>query len=312
MRVEKTKTLFPEIGQRLRAYRLGSGASADEIARRMGISRAALYRYEAGDIVKIETLARLAKLFAIPLSAILGMGIEYITNGIAFFERLRQLEEDAEYELVVFGPIAYVLTSDEYDSVLARVFAERAPAENAQLRVDSESLMRILKQRKDSFRRGRRSLVSLIPERELELFMSTGLHSAADPDRETLESRRGHAVREVEHIAGMFERPPMGVQIGLTFARVPMTGFQILRRRPRSVVAISPFRLGYQPNIDIGVATISDADEVIQIHQQIAERLWADALTGQEAAAHLRGLIARRGGGRRAAKGSDRRRAAAT
>lgn len=294
--MESTRTLFPEIGQRLRAYRLGSGASAEEIARRLGVSRAALYRYEAGDIIKIETLSRLAKLFAVPLSAILGMGIEYVTNGIAFFERLRQLEDNAEYELVVFGPIAYVLTSDEYDAVLEEVFAERIPADSASLRVDGESLLRILKQRKASFRKSGRSLVSLIPARELELFLTTGLQGASDPDADTLQRRRAHAAREVEHIARMIEHPAMGVQIGLTFARVPTTGFQILRRPPRPIVAISPFRLGYQPNIDIGVATISESDEVIEIHRQIAERLWAGALTGQEAAAHLRALIERRPG----------------
>jgi transcriptional regulator with XRE-family HTH domain len=36
---------YDEIGDRLRAFRLGSGLSADEIARRLGISRTALYRF---------------------------------------------------------------------------------------------------------------------------------------------------------------------------------------------------------------------------------------------------------------------------
>ncbi|MCC6305328.1 MAG: helix-turn-helix domain-containing protein, partial [Rhodobacteraceae bacterium] len=35
---------YEEIGQRLRAFRLGSGLGADEIASRIGISRTALYR----------------------------------------------------------------------------------------------------------------------------------------------------------------------------------------------------------------------------------------------------------------------------
>jgi DNA-binding XRE family transcriptional regulator len=35
---------FDDIGNRLKAFRLGSGLSADEIANRLGISRTALYR----------------------------------------------------------------------------------------------------------------------------------------------------------------------------------------------------------------------------------------------------------------------------
>ena len=39
---------YDEIGQRLKAFRLASGMSADEIARRIDISRTALYRFERG------------------------------------------------------------------------------------------------------------------------------------------------------------------------------------------------------------------------------------------------------------------------
>ena len=53
---------YDEIGDRLRAFRLGSGLSADEIARRLGISRTALYRFEKGELAKIETLERLAEI----------------------------------------------------------------------------------------------------------------------------------------------------------------------------------------------------------------------------------------------------------
>ena len=42
------------------AFRLGSGLSAEEIARRAGISRTALYRFEKGELVKIETLEKLS------------------------------------------------------------------------------------------------------------------------------------------------------------------------------------------------------------------------------------------------------------
>ena len=45
---------FDDIGNRLKAFRLGSGLSADEIATRLGISRTALYRFEKGELAKIR------------------------------------------------------------------------------------------------------------------------------------------------------------------------------------------------------------------------------------------------------------------
>ena len=52
---------FDDIGNRLKAFRLGSGLSADEIANRLGISRTALYRFEKGELAKIETLEKLCR-----------------------------------------------------------------------------------------------------------------------------------------------------------------------------------------------------------------------------------------------------------
>ena len=58
---------YDEIGNRLKAYRLGSGLSADEIANQLGISRTALYRFEKGELAKIETLERLAELLGVSI-----------------------------------------------------------------------------------------------------------------------------------------------------------------------------------------------------------------------------------------------------
>ena len=53
---------FDDIGNRLKAFRLGSGLAAEEIAQQLGISRTALYRFEKGEVAKIETLEKLAEL----------------------------------------------------------------------------------------------------------------------------------------------------------------------------------------------------------------------------------------------------------
>ncbi len=84
---------FTEIGQQLRAYRLESGVRAEEIAARLGVSRAALYRYEKGEVIKLDTVNRLAELLKISPLSLLGIGVEYYNRPIGFFERLRQVEE---------------------------------------------------------------------------------------------------------------------------------------------------------------------------------------------------------------------------
>ncbi len=87
---------YDDIANRLKAFRLGSGLSSDEIARRAGISRTALYRFEKGELVKIETMERLADLLGVSITTLLGVGIEYISSAVAYFERMRQIEETAE------------------------------------------------------------------------------------------------------------------------------------------------------------------------------------------------------------------------
>ena len=73
---------YDDIGDRLKAFRLGSGLSAEEVARRIGISRTALYRVEKGEVVKIETLEKLAELLQVSLPTLLGVGVEYIPSAV--------------------------------------------------------------------------------------------------------------------------------------------------------------------------------------------------------------------------------------
>src|SRR5215468_9621174 len=68
---------FDDIGNRLKAFRLGSGQSAEQIATRMGISRTALYRLERGEMARIETIAKAAELLNVSMATLLGVGVEY-------------------------------------------------------------------------------------------------------------------------------------------------------------------------------------------------------------------------------------------
>ncbi len=53
---------YEDIGKRVKAFRMASGLSADEVAQKIGISRTALYRVEKGEIAKVDTLERLSDL----------------------------------------------------------------------------------------------------------------------------------------------------------------------------------------------------------------------------------------------------------
>jgi transcriptional regulator with XRE-family HTH domain len=87
---------FDDIGNRLKAFRLGSGLSAEEIARRIGISRTALYRFEKGELAKIDPLEKLAEMLNVSVPTLLGVGVEYVASAVSYFERMRQIEENAE------------------------------------------------------------------------------------------------------------------------------------------------------------------------------------------------------------------------
>src|SRR6516162_1102441 len=118
---------FDDIGNRLKAFRLGSGLSADEIASRLDISRTALYRFEKGELVKIETLEKLAELLGVSVPTLLGVGIEYIGSAVSYFERMRQIEETAEHIIVLAGPISFLLASPAFEEALPEVLSESIP-----------------------------------------------------------------------------------------------------------------------------------------------------------------------------------------
>ncbi|WP_158243186.1 helix-turn-helix domain-containing protein [Acidimangrovimonas sediminis] len=275
---------FPDIGERLRAYRIASNRSVDDVAKKLGVSRAAVYRYEQGEVVKIETVQRLARLLRVPMTALLGIDIEFVSDGIVFFERIRQIESRAQSTVIVFGPIAYVLTSEEYDTILRRALSETYPAMSPAVERKLDGLLDSLRRRKQAFWDNRLSIVSISSVPEIERFLATGLVARTNVPEAISYERRTHAIREVRHIAAMLRHPPMGVQIGLLTEGLPVSGFQIIREHERTRVVNSPFRVVDIPNVRFGVASIIDMDHVVQMHEEMANDLWTSALTGAAAA----------------------------
>ena len=85
---------------------------------------------------------------------------------------------------------------------------------------------------------------------------------------------------------------PIGVQIGVVRDALPQTGFQIFRLTDRRIMTLSPFRLGENPNVRVGVAMITSAEEALALHEKAANEMWESALKGQAASNYLRSLIA--------------------
>lgn len=286
---------YDEIGQRLRAFRLGSGLSADEIARRIGISRTALYRFERGELAKIDTLERLAELLDVSIPTLLGVGIEFISSAVAYFERMRQIEEQAEHIIVLAGPLSYLLASDRFDEVLVELLEESVPAEIAgreRVLADVQTILGLLRERKKTYRKRMPAVVNLVSGLEIERLLRNGFVGKALLPAELHQKRRALARAEIEHFTNLVAQEPIGVQIGVVRDALPQTGFQIFRQPGRKILTLSPFRLGESPNLRVGVAMITSAPEALVLHEKAARDMWADALKGDAASAYLRSLLA--------------------
>jgi transcriptional regulator with XRE-family HTH domain len=290
--VEHTESTFKDIGARLKAYRLGRNLTPEELSARLNISRAALYRAEKGGIAKIDMLTAIADELQISLPSLLGVGIEYVDNALSFFERMRQIEEDCDQIIGLFSPISYLVTTERYDQVLHDVLRESTQDENGE---NIARILSVIKARKQKFKQARPLLASIISDADIRKFLREGLQGSIDLDSRTRDLRRHMALEEVRHIVDMLRNPDIGVQIGVAREPIPSTSFQIVRKAGRSVLTISPFRLGHDPNIRVGVGMITSAPEALELHEGIAERLWATSLKGREAAEHIEDLIARDG-----------------
>ena len=289
---------FDDIGHRLKAFRLGSDLSAEDIASKLGISRTALYRFEKGEVAKIETLEKLAELLQVTVPTLLGVGVEYIASAVSYFERMRQIEETAEHVIVLAGPISYVLASDGFDRALGEVLRESVPeaAKNARALAQIDELMAVLRSRKETYRRRRPAIVNLIAAAEMQRFLRNGLVGKLDLPEAMRRERRRLARAEAEHFTTLMEDEPIGVQIGIVLDTLPHTSFQIFRQPDRRILALSPFRLGEEPNIRVGVAMITSAPEALALHEKMARELWKSALKGPAAVRFMRDMMEKASG----------------
>ncbi len=166
-----------EMGQRLRAYRLGACLTAEEVADRLCLSRATVYRLEKTGITRLDTLERVAHLLNVSVASLLGVGVEYNQSAVTHFERLRQLESTSDWCFVAFGPICYILTSAKYDAVLRKALLNRIPpsAPDHERAVASVAeTMVILSKRKADYARRHPAITNLLAASDIRYFARVG------------------------------------------------------------------------------------------------------------------------------------------
>ena len=286
---------FNEIGQQLRAYRMESGLKAEEISARLGVSRAALYRYEKGEVIKLDTVNRLAELLKISPLTLLGIGVEYYAKPIGYAERLRQIEETADQILQVFGPICYLITSDHYDAVLGQMFEEHAEAmgvDKMAARAAAEQLLGVMMARKQMYQARKPSIIGILTVPSIQKFLAEGVAPAARVSDKLRATARETAMREVDGIINLMESEPIGLQLGLMAHGEPNGPFALLRSRERATLAINPFPADSIPSVQSGVAMITSAEDAVAAHQRVSEQAWREAVKGSAAAERVRGLMA--------------------
>ncbi len=285
---------FADIGQQLRAYRLESGLRAEEIAARLGVSRAALYRYEKGEVIKLDTIRRLAELLKISPLSLLGIGVEYFARPVAFLERLRQVEEHADQILLVGGAVCFQTLTDAFEGALAEAWTEAADAlpDRVQARSAADQMLGMITSRRRLLQARKPTIIGILSEGALRRFLQDGVAAGlAVPDR-TRARCRAAAAAEAESIAVLMESVPIGIQLGLGAGPDPSGTFMVLRGRDRANVIGAPFASDAAPFSATGVASIIGADDAIAVHQRVAEAAWRDALKGADAAARVRALVA--------------------
>lgn len=288
---------FAEIGQQLRAYRLESGLRAEEIAARLGVSRAALYRYEKGEVIKLDTVKRLAELLKVSPLSLLGIGVEYYSRPAGYFERIRQVEETADQILQAYGSICFLTTTEAFDAALADgllAAADVAETDRPAARSAAEQVLTLLMARKRAYQQRRPGIIAIISEAAVRTFLDTGLVGAATLPAVLREKTQRVAAGEIGHIADMMDAEPMGLQFGLLPDGGSTSEFSIVRSGDRATLAVNAFRADGIPTSQTGVAMITGADEAVAAHQRVAEAVWREALKGKTAANRLREILGKR------------------
>ncbi|MDI1269217.1 MAG: helix-turn-helix transcriptional regulator [Polaromonas sp.] len=283
-----------EIGRRVRAYRLGAGYTADQLASKLQVSRAALYRIEQGDIVKIDVIQNIATILGTSLASLLGVGAEYHSSAASYQSRMQQLEENATHIVALFSPLSYLLTTPQYDQHLVQMIEESIPPGGkmkGSLKAEQQAVLNALRERRMQAQKAKPSITCLISLEEVRRLATLGLVGRLGLPPAVVAKRKLAAKAEVQHIADLMRTEPVGIQIGLVENVIPNVAFQLFYRGNDVVLGSSPFRVGELPNLHVGVAMITSSPEAVNLHIQLFDHLWSGCKRGAEGAKLLEQLL---------------------
>ncbi|TEA28071.1 helix-turn-helix domain-containing protein [Candidatus Schmidhempelia bombi] len=281
------------IGQRLKAYRFAASLKAEDVAKHLKISRAAVYRLEKGEIIKIETLNRLANLLNTSLSSLLGIDTEYYSSSNGFFERMRQLEEQSTHIYAHFEPFSFLLMSPDYFDHLQMMLYETAEHNIKELEKIDAALV-ILKERKNDLSHSLSKVNNLIGLRSIERFLHIGLVGKLNLSPSKKMTRTLLAHKEIEYLIRLIEEKNTLFEIAITQEMVPSSTFQIFYNDDTPLsLAVSAFRLGELPNVTTGIASITSSVEAISHYQGLFDKLWTNGIKDGQAIDLLRSTLER-------------------
>lgn len=139
------------------------------------------------------------------------------------------------------------MTSDGYAQHLKQTLIEAVPpsVENPkEYATEIDKIIGILDERKFGRRRRHLSVVNFVNLPEIERWLKLGVVGRFNLSTDEVAKRRASARAEVEHLISLIESEPMGVQIGLIEDTLPNVTFQLFRTSERTLLGLSPFRLG--------------------------------------------------------------------
>ena len=139
-------------------------------------------------------------MLGVSLATLLGVEAEYISSAVTYFERVRQLEEQASQIVVLAGPISFLLSSNEFHASLESLLLESVP-EGASGFTGAKSevsrIMSILTKRKSNYIERRPNIVNLLSAIDIERLLRGGFVGRPFISVDDLEERRARARRGV-------------------------------------------------------------------------------------------------------------------
>jgi transcriptional regulator with XRE-family HTH domain len=289
---------YSAIGQRLRAYRIGASLKAEDLAKHLGISRAAVYRLENGEIVKIEVLEKLSKLLNVSIASLFGTDVEYYPTASGFFERMRQLEEKSSRINAHFDPFSILLTSPDYNRLLETMLIESHAKDrlNAKEQAEIHQIISNLAERKKRHKdmSAQIQVCSLIGVQQIERFLHLGLVGKFNIQESKRIERVLSARKEILYLIEQIEEQDSLNQVAVVNTTLPHQTFEILYRQNEPFsLAISPFRLGEFPNVTSGIASVTSAPDAIHLYENMFAKLWDEGAKKGQAIDILRNILER-------------------